>query len=221
MQIKDVLYTKIVLQESPGPVLVLSTSLFGHPRPAEKPNIMDQFSDCIEREAQKRDWDQSNSAVNEQPESETKRQCTEQAWTMPGLSLSDSYPFTSSLTPMSQFGDSEVYLQQDDIWAGFQDEQPISNIESMDIFNLAREQSQIEFSLDLVEQPSDSFLQAPETPGVGRFFPTPDSGCNDPDVQAETISTLGAHPEKNLTSQSFHTKPYDVCFGMVSDSFHT
>lgn len=183
---------------------------------------MANFWDCVGSDTPKRNWDQLDTiSVNEQFESEIKRQCLDHAWPTHGLLLPDPYHSTPGLSSMSQVEDPEVSLRPQNTWDGFQDENPIGKIGVPDIFTPEKLQSQTGLDLDFDEQYSDVFLQIPGAPGVGQFLPTPDSGFNDPDLQTEkSFNSVAGSKGDPFTPQNPHTEPYNVCFGMVSGPSH-
>ncbi|KAJ5192176.1 Helicase C-terminal [Penicillium cf. viridicatum] len=171
---------------------------------------MTQF-DFTGSETQRRGWDQCDAlAPNEQSEPDPKRQCIEHSWTTQDVIL-DKYPSFSNVGPLTHPQNPEVSLRSD---ADFEDVVPASNFDLMDFFNVENEDSS-----DLVQKSSGFYLETPQAPDPTQSLPTPNSDCDSPDVKSKVIASPGTLSKNVIsTPQSFVSKPYDTCFGMIMTS---
>lgn len=175
---------------------------------------MPQF-DFTKSETQRQGWDQCDAiAPNEQSEPDPKRQCIEHSWRT-HESVLDPYSLFSNLDSITNTQDPEVSLSSEYIWPGFEDEVPTSNFDLMDFSNLKNEV----FS-DLTQESSGFYLQAPGLLDATQSLPTPNSDSDFPDLQPKMFAAPGTLPEDVIfPPQTFPSKLYDTCFGMVSDEF--
>lgn len=160
-------------------------------------------------ETQRRGWDQCDAlAPNEKSEPDPKRQCIEHSWTTQDVLL-DKCPTFSNVGPLTHPQNPEVSLSSD---ADFEDMVPASNFDLMD-FNVENEDSS-----DLMQKSSGFYLETPQAPDPTQSLPSLNSDCDSPDVKSKVIATPSTLSENVIsTPQSFVSKPYDTCFGMVSD----
>lgn len=174
----------------------------------------------------KRGWDEFNNtaAVNGPGESgsKSKRQCTGNALVAREPSPPGLYQATPSILPTSQFNEAEAIRAPEDIWACFSHEQPMNNSESMNTSDLEIDLAKSVTGQERIEQFSEVCLENLGVHELGQSHRTPGSKCNYSEVQNEAVSmSQSISGNDTPTPQNLPSKPYDVCFGMVCDSFHS